>query len=77
MQQLANFFGEALPAEQGAWRWEFPADSPTSVTSPSFAGRLDAQAWLGENLDKLRTASLAQVQLTHRGERVGKPIELV
>lgn len=60
--------------EFGEWSWVLTGATETG--SPRFATRLDAQAWLGENLSKLRTASHTSAQLTRQGTAVGQPVEL-
>src|SRR5690625_4402811 len=70
----ANFYGTPAAPGHGAWAWVFAPES--AIESPGFAGRLDAQAWLGEHLDKLRTAAVLTAQLTHQGQAVGGEISL-
>lgn len=83
--KLPHFFGSAAP-ESGEWSWVLRgadqadeatvSETPSAVDQPRFATRLDAQGWLGEHLDELRTASLTTAQLTHRGQAVGEPVNL-
>ena len=70
----ANFFGTPAAPGRGAWAWVFAPES--AIASPGFAGRLDAQAWLGEHLNELRTAAVLTAQLTHHGQAVGSEISL-
>lgn len=70
-----NFFGQPASGATGQWSWEFTGDA-FDLEPPVFATRLDAQAWLGENIKKLRTAAVTGAQLTHRGEPVGQVVEL-
>ena len=70
----ATFYGHPLPRATGPWAWTFSPD--IGHESPSFASRLDAQGWLGENLNRLGTASVAFAQLTRHGQAVGQAITL-
>jgi len=70
----ATFYGHPLPRATGPWAWIFNPEA--GQESPSFASRLDAQGWLGENLNQLRMASVTSAQLTRHGQAVGQAITL-
>ena len=72
--QPPNFFGQPAHGVRGAWAWELSGTE--GQESPEFLTRLDAQAWLGENIPKLRTASITRAQLTRQGEPVGQAVEI-
>lgn len=61
------------------WTWELlgPDDVPREhPSSPAFASRFDAEAWLGERWRGLAEQRVVSARLLHRGRPVAPPLPL-